>query len=289
MKEKILGFLSPNAYLELKKQRNKAKVQEFREKINLNKRFYNIHKGKRCFIVANGPSTREVDFSSLSNEITFTVNQMARNPEFTKLNANYHLWADRVFFEIDDNKPEDLEMLDVIKSVNRISPSTEVFYESMARTMIDKYKLKETTHVNYFQVLDLDPRHMERSFIDFTNPVPNYPTVVDYAILLAVYMGFSRIYLLGCDCSGIVNIAMNKMKQAQESLYSFEMTENAAKRLEHYAQQRSMFDELTSQAAMFKSYEALDEYCKQNGAKLMNATHGSLLDCLERVKLENIL
>ena len=275
MKERILNFLSPNIYLELKKIRNKAKVQAFREEISLNKKFYNIHKGKRCFIV--------------SNEITFTVNQMVRNPDFLKLRPNYHLWADRVFFEIDESRPEDIEMLEVIKSVNRISPSTEVFYESMAQPMITKFKLNETTNVNYFQVLSLDPRHMERAFIDFANPVPNYPTVVDHAILLAVYMGFSNIYLLGCDCSGIVNIAMNKMKQAQESLYSFEMTENAAKRLERYSQQRSMFDELTSQAAMFKSYEALDLYCRRNGARLMNATEGGLLDCIERVHLEDIL
>ena len=214
---------------------------------------------------------------------------MVRNPDFLKLRPNYHLWADRVFFEIDESRPEDIEMLEVIKSVNRISPSTEVFYESMAQPMITKFKLNETTNVNYFQVLSLDPRHMERAFIDFANPVPNYPTVVDHAILLAVYMGFSNIYLLGCDCSGIVNIAMNKMKQAQESLYSFEMTENAAKRLERYSQQRSMFDELTSQAAMFKSYEALDLYCRRNGARLMNATEGGLLDCIERVHLEDIL
>lgn len=289
MKEKILDLLSPSIYLEIKKLRNRMKVQEFQNEISLNKRFHNIHKGERCFIIANGPSTKELDFSLLSNEITFTVNQMVRNPKFAELRPNYHLWADRVFFEIDESRPEDMEMLDVIKAVNKISPSTEVFYEAMARPMIDKFKLKETTNVNYFQVIGLEPRHMEKSFIDFTAPVPNYPTVVDHAILLAVYMGFANIYLLGCDCSGIVNIAMNKMKQAKESLYSFEMTENAAKRLERYSQQRSMYDELTSQAAMFKAYEALDEYCKRNGAKLMNATQGGLLDCIERVNLKDVL
>ncbi len=193
------------------------------------------------------------------------------------------------FFEIDEKNSEDLEMLETIQAVNRLSPLTEVFYESMAKPMIEKYKLKETSNVNYFQVLEISNRHMERSLIDFTQPVPNYPTVVDHAILLAVYMGIKEIYLLGCDCTSIINIMMNKMQQSHNSLYAFEMTENTAKRLERYSQQRDMIEELSSQLEVFRSYQALDLYCKHNGVTLKNATNGGLLDCIERVDLKDLM
>lgn len=289
MMDKIVGLLSPGMYLALKKIKNKSKVNEFYYEIKKNQKYRNIHDGERCFIIANGPSTKKIDFSLLSNEFTFTVNQMALNSEFVDLKPDYHLWSDINFFEINDSNPEDIEMLETIKAVNRLSPSTEVFYESMAKPMIERFGLQKSTNVNYFQVLGLDPSHMERAFIDFTEPVPNYPTVVDYAILLAVYMGFKQIYLIGCDCTGIINIVKNKMKQAESSLYSYKMTENAAKRLERYSQQRSIIDELNSQAAMFKEYIALNNYCKQNGAKLMNATEGGLLEYIERVNLDDVL
>lgn len=285
----MIDILSPALYLSLKKIKNKKIVKSFKNEIAGNEKFYNIHEGKRCFIIANGPSAKDLDFSLFRNEITFTVNQMVRTPKFKELKSNYHLWADRIFFEIDEKNSEDLEMLETIQAVNRLSPLTEVFYESMAKPMIEKYKLKETSNVNYFQVLEISNRHMERSLIDFTQPVPNYPTVVDHAILLAVYMGIKEIYLLGCDCTSIINIMMNKMQQSHNSLYAFEMTENTAKRLERYSQQRDMIEELSSQLEVFRSYQALDLYCKHNGVTLKNATNGGLLDCIERVDLKDLM
>ena len=42
--------------------------------IKHNKKFNNIHKGERCFILGNGPSLREVDLGLLENEFVFTCN-----------------------------------------------------------------------------------------------------------------------------------------------------------------------------------------------------------------------
>lgn len=285
----ILKMLSPKMYLFAKKFSNRKEVKRYKKEIEKNEKYKNLHKGERCFIIASGPSTKKLDFSLFKNEVTFTVNQMARNPKFKDLNANYHLWSDRIFFEIDEKNPEDMEMLEVIEKVNKIAPKAEVFYEITAKKMIDKFGLEKRTNVSYFQALCMDTKKIERGFIDFSNPVPNYPTVVHYAIILAVYMGFSEIYLLGCDCTGIVNIAQNKLKNAQESLYAFEVTSDAAKRMERYACQRNIVDELKSQAAMFEEYDALNHYCKKNGVKLYNATNGGLLECLPRIELENVI
>lgn len=286
---KVVDLLSTKLYLKIKKKQSKEKVKIFEDYLKKNKKYKNKHRGERCFIIASGPSINGIDFSLFKDEITFTVNQIVRNQNFDKLNTNYHLWADRIFFEIDEENEEDLEMLDIIKSVNKKSPKAEVFYESMAKKMIDKFYLEKDNNVNYFQVIDLSPSHMERELIDFSEPVPNYPTVVDHAILLAVYMGVSEIYLLGCDCTGIINIAQNKLKNAINSLYAFEMSDKAAKRLERYSSQRNMKDELYSQAAIFAKYEELNRYCERNGVKLFNATKGGLLDCLDRVDLNEVL
>lgn len=286
---KLEKIMSPKLYLFLKELQERDKIKSYKGDLRKNKQYKDKHKGERCFILANGPSTNQLDFSKLANEITFTVNQIARNPQFEKLKPRYHLWADRIFFEIDENNPEDIEILDVIKAVNRISPDTQVFYEVTAKAMITKFQLDKTSHVNYFQSIGLNPACMEKGYIDFSKPVPNYPTVIDYAIVLAVYMGFEEIYLLGCDCTGFINIAQNKMKQAKDNLYAFDVTENAAKRMERYAEQRSIKGELQSYVALFDEYEALDRYCLRHGAHLYNATEGGLLESLQRVNLDEVL
>lgn len=38
--------------------------------------FANIHKGKRCFIIGNGPSLNQTDLTVLKNEITFGMNRI---------------------------------------------------------------------------------------------------------------------------------------------------------------------------------------------------------------------
>ena len=43
--------------------------------------------------------------------------------------------------------------------------------------------------------------------------IPSFTTVVQYCIIVAIYMGFNEIYLLGCDSTGIVatiNCALNQ-------------------------------------------------------------------------------
>ena len=41
--------------------------------------FHNVHTGKRCFIIANGPSLRQTNLSLLKNEITIGMNRIYLN------------------------------------------------------------------------------------------------------------------------------------------------------------------------------------------------------------------
>jgi len=73
--ERIIGIIS-NRFLEIPhtlswilpfkySKENKRKLQSFKD----------IHKGKRCFIVANGPSLRNTDLNLLKDEITICMNR----------------------------------------------------------------------------------------------------------------------------------------------------------------------------------------------------------------------
>ena len=58
----ILLFYCPFGFY--KKNRDKLKALK------------NIHKGERCFIICNGPSLKEIDFSLLKNEFTLGMNRI---------------------------------------------------------------------------------------------------------------------------------------------------------------------------------------------------------------------
>ena len=71
-----------------------------------NKKYKNIHNGKRCFIFGSGPSLMNIDFGLFENEYVFTVNQLPRKKDFDKLKSNYHFWADDCFFDGNKNTIE---------------------------------------------------------------------------------------------------------------------------------------------------------------------------------------
>lgn len=83
-----------------------------------NTKFKDIHKGKRCFILGNGPSIAKLDFSLLGDEFVFTMNQIPRMKDFCKLRSNYHVWTDSILFHPDENNPSDMEIIDVMRKVN---------------------------------------------------------------------------------------------------------------------------------------------------------------------------
>ena len=93
------------------------KNKEWKNILNYNAKYKNIHKGQRCFILGNGPSLKTDDLRQLENEFVFSVNQIARHPDFEYIKPTYHFWADPHFFEIDENKPEDLELINTMKKV----------------------------------------------------------------------------------------------------------------------------------------------------------------------------
>ncbi len=253
-----------------------------------NKQFHNCHKGQRCFILGNGPSLKSLDFALLRDEITFTVNQLPRNPNFAKLKTNYHFFSDPDFFTLKADSSDGKEILDVIKSVNTKDNSPVVFYKLEGYNFVKKYHLDEILNIHYYENYFMNPKTAFKHYIDFTKRVPQFFTVVHYAIAMAVYMGFKEIYLLGCDCSGFISTAQAKLQKAENALYSYDITENEKKRMESRVKNISMLKELRNYVEWFEHYEYLFKYCQKHGVKLYNATDGGLLEGIPRVSIKNI-
>ena len=115
-----------------------------------NKKFFNCHKGERCFILGNGPSLKCEDLTPLADEYVFTVNQASRLPQFKDIKPNYHFWVDPVFFDIDENNPEDVELLNTMISVGDTNPELQCFFPIQQFDFIKLHRIDETMNVNYF-------------------------------------------------------------------------------------------------------------------------------------------
>ncbi len=191
-----------------------------------NAEFRYRYKGKRCFILGNGPSVRTMDLSLLEKEVVFTVNQFSKTEMYKKIKPNFHIWADERFYDIDAENDCDNEILSDMKAAKLTDLTPIVFYKTSAKNMIEKYGLKDLLNIHYYSdKLTFDDKYKKNP--DMCKLIPWFPTVVQYAVFFAIYMGFSEIYLLGCECTGILNYIKERDKKSSDLqyAYSYELNE----------------------------------------------------------------
>lgn len=142
------------------------------------KSFNNIHKGERCFIIANGPSLKHVDFSLLENEFTIGMNRIYLMKEQNGFTPNY------------------LACIDEKSQINQ-------FHEEFNKLEIPcffNFKLR-----NKFSKLSNQNFVLGKFSQSFAKGISkaygNGKSVTYTAIQLAFYMGFKEVYIIGKDHS----------------------------------------------------------------------------------------
>ena len=253
-----------------------------------NKKFKELHKGERCFILGNGPSLKTEDLKTLENEYVFSVNQISRHPDFEYIKPTYHFWADANFFDIDENKPEDLELLEIMKKVKTTDNSPFCFFPVQQRDFIEKYELEKELKIAYFASGMLFPEGFNGK-IDYTKFVPGFGTVVQWCVTMAIYMGFSEIYLLGCDNTSILTTIKSALKRNDDNDYGYSVTENERKRMEGLLEKQSLEAYVNSYLETLKGYRYLFDYCEKRNIKLVNCSSTSVIDSIPRDTLTNVL
>lgn len=143
------------------------------------KRFKDIHKDKRCFIIANGPSLKAVDFKLLQDEYTFGMNRIYLMEQTNGFKPKYLACIDK--------KSQLLQFTDEYNKQTGIC-----FYEWSLRHLFDK---KE----NFIFIKGkFSPGFSKNPVV---RRLGNGRTVTYACIQLAYYMGFNEVYLIGKDHS----------------------------------------------------------------------------------------
>lgn len=221
--------------------------------------------GKRCFIVATGPSLTVADVNALenANEITFGLNSIFKMFDKVTWRPDYYVCAD-------------LELME-----ENINTYGKDFFEGKAKKMsftdfvLKKEKFTgDVVYLPYNRCLHGMKTIFDDNFKFSLNPIYtfyDYYTVTALAMLIAAYMGFKEIYLLGVDCN-----YMGKLRRAEG------LEEKDDTRLSDDA-----FIYVASQ--MQKGYAYLNKKLLKKGVTTYNATRGGALEVFPRVNFDDVL
>ena len=258
-----------------------------------NEELRNAYRGKRCFILGNGPSLNEIDFSSLQNEVVFTVNQLSAHPKFKDLNSNFHIVTDLHAFGLRYGEEEDVHgfaksCLELIKEMpEQGNPVLIVPYQ--VKKILERERITEKLTTKYIYLSN------ER-FIDgyqhceMTVPVPDFACVVLTAILCAIYMGFSQLYLLGCEQTSILDVLEcglgHPMKYGHAQGDAVERDElGYRKMIDSTSISRYLYGEFETH----EGYRALYSFARKRRIKMYNLSSTTLIDCIPKRSIEEVL
>lgn len=218
------------------------------EKILKFKQYYK--KNKKCFLVATGPSLKIDDLFVLkeSNIFCFGVNSILKIKD---------KWVPDAYVASDSNFISN--NADAIKDYNCnlkfIGDSCKEYWEEARE---DSYKIHVTTSG---KKIDFSSEIEQKIYGGYGG----MGTVTYVCIQLAVYMGFSEIYLLGVDCNYVMGSKNN-----------------------HFIEDDVEDNRNHREDSMIKAYKYAKEYTDMQNIKIFNATRGGMLEVFERVDFDAI-
>lgn len=239
---------------------NKRFYKKFNKKFHHDKKlreFKNTKLGKRCFIIGNGPSLNMKDLEMLKEEECFAANLIFRIFDKTDWRPTYYFVQDRY-----------ADTGDVLDKL-------EIPYMFIG----DYYWRKR--NINNKNALCI---HSARSFskenVEFSNDISkkviSHWTVTYSMIQVAIYMGYTNIYLLGMDH----NYAFTYDEKGN-------IMHNSGVK-SHIFEDSNPNEVIANIEGMNKAYISARNFANKNGVKIYNITRGGNLEWFERKKLEEV-
>lgn len=217
----------------------------------------NQYQGKACFVVATGPSLRTADLELLRDVYSFSMNSCILSFGETSWRPDFYGIQDVYVYE---KLKAHLEQL----------PAEELGEIWVGDPIQRKFPLPNHFRVYPLHLLDHKMYH-PRGYGSFRFSDNCYVCVYDgYSVTLslmqlACYLGFTEIYLLGCDCN---------YDQPKTHFKEYGYLDPKAK---------VMGDKLIA------GHEAFRRFTEKAGVKVINCTRGGMLEAYPRMTLEAAL
>jgi hypothetical protein len=247
--------------------------------LSKNKKLHNIHKGKRGFVIANGPSLKKMDIDFIKNEISFTVNSFFRY-------KNIHLWQPTYSLVLDPNLFVKATISDssFYKDFASLMPKTKLI-APIFRGYKVLNKNKDLDNIDIYYTSGGGSRDLD---LDFCKVIPSFQGVAAYALATAINAGCNPIYLVGFDHDYMVSRGKDKHFFEGPSIQSTNKKFNE-KFVDVKLSDIIPYDvELMANYKLWQDYRYLLKIAKKRGIKIYNSTAGGFLDVFERFNFENI-
>ena len=229
-------------------------------------KYKDCHKGKRCFLIGNGPSLRADDLTCLyeHKEICFAFNRIYNIFDQTSWRPDYYISQDEKMLD------GSMKAIDQAELNVKFVPINLKWYNGIRLHNVNWFLMKR-------------PLEDNGKPLEFSDNIPmglyNSSTVMYSAAQIAAYMGIVEIYLIGVDHH--FHISQNNQGQI--------IIDNSVKDYftEKYNEDKDkLYIPNTEKSTL--TYIAMKEQCDKRGIKIFNTTRGGELEVFPRIPFDTI-
>lgn len=237
------------------------------EKIN---KLKNKYKGKRIFIIGNGPSLKNTDLDLLKDEYTFSMNRISQIFNSTK-------WRPFFFLCTTENIKKPEWRADIDEGI--LSSKYSFVWDSL-ESGSDLNKVIKIRCNNGSEITKNAPDSWWSTDPEFG--FSKFGTSMLVSLQLSSFMGFSEIYILGADLGFKNNLF-------QRILYKFNL-KNFLPDNNHFTKGYGTpgFNSKILNNNMLAAHKLAKKNLLKEGVKVYNATVGGKLEIYERVDYKTL-
>ena len=238
----------------------------------------NRHQAQRCFILGNGPSAKQLDLTILQGETVFSVSNGYLHHGYAALAPAYHCVP-----QITYGKMTEEDVLAWFQEMHRSIGDAELFLNETEAALVKKHGLFSGRRVHYLALQQSFDEMKNRYIIDISRPVPRVESVPVMVLMIALYMGFEEIILLGIDHDHF---------KTKHYIYAFDPQAQKGKDITVKSSGEvalSRHDDFQSLARLWRQYRVIREIAQNEGRTILNANPSSELDEFPRMALQSVL
>ena len=252
LKESTLIYKSFGNFRVLKNRFRDLFLNQPKELKMLKNKYY----GNSCFVVATGPSLTLDDLNLIKGFYSFSCNSILSCFDKTSWRPDFYCISDKEIFSLYSNLVNESGLQNIFLPTDlkeRFSVGHTGFNRSYSQHIKGIY-------YKTFKNIVFPSKRPDKFFNDATS-------VTFFCIQIAVYLGFTSIYLLGQDCN---YSTASLHSDVAKSKYTGMVNKNAGN-------------------GMIECFDNYHSFYRKKGIKIINCTRGGMLEVFPRKSLEEVI
>lgn len=242
---------------------------------------------REIVILGNGPSlnstiTNHRDF--LMSKDRLAVNFAANAPVFFELKPTAYVLADPHFFNGINSDPNVTKLWD---NINTADWDIQLLLPAKFRSFVQSRNFAKNISIEFFNLTPVEGFKTVRNMLYNAGlGMPRPRNVLIPSIMLAMRMGYGKIYIAGADHSWTQTLWVddeNRVVSIQPHFY--EDNESEKKRVATEYHNYPLHQILQSLYIAFRSYFEIADYARHRNIDIINITPESFIDAFARLKL----